>query len=436
MALPARGFRTPAEVTSYFAAKGDQPSFAFQDVYAEEHALAFTVAKAVDAELRGAFRRTIGTAIGESQSFETWRKEIGQELTRLGWAKPRIVSDPTGRDPDKLVDFSSRRRLETIFWSNMRSARAAGQWQRIQKSKRALPYLLYVRSASAEPRPEHLAWVGIILPVDDPFWATHFPPNGWGCKCSVRQITRREAERLLGSTPDPEDENAIRYTSDPADFGMREYRNRRTGEVREVPVGIDPGWETNPGLTRTRTLVDRLQTELDTTAAAPGGSKDAGRIVEELWDDPFLKLAPDLGEVVSLPAGVNPKLAAALDASSPIVTIGSDVVREGMRSGLTIDDFAGLPRLVGSGAIVEAGPGTQVVSARVALASGEESGWTATIRSGDSGRAIVTGIEIGSAEAVAMRILQAGLGTDGLRSAGFAEEAIIRLLALFEDRSS
>ena len=44
------------------------------------------------------------------------------------------------------------------------------------------------------PRPNHLAMDGIILPRTDPFWQINYPPNGWGCKCRVVAATRAEYE--------------------------------------------------------------------------------------------------------------------------------------------------------------------------------------------------------------------------------------------------
>ena len=247
-------FPVPPEVSAHFRNKGLRPAFSWQDVWTREHALEFTVAKAVEAELLAVFKQSIQRALDNGQSFETWRKALQPELERLGWWGKRLVSDPTGKYPDKVVDFSSPRRLETIFWANMRSARAAGQWERAQRAKFAAPYLLYVRTASREPREEHLSWVGIILPVDHPFWDTHFPPNGWGCKCSVRQITQRQADKLLTEPG---------YTSDPGDFERTTtYVNKRTGQVTQEPVGIDPGWGVNPGRDRAAGLVDRLRRQL------------------------------------------------------------------------------------------------------------------------------------------------------------------------------
>lgn len=164
-----RGFTASEEVTSYFERKQLRPAFSWQDVWAEEHAYAFTVAKAVDAELLTAFKGSISTAIQDGKGFERWREDIRKELARLGWLGPRMVKDPTGQDPDRMVNFASDRRLKTIFWSNMNSARSAGQWERVQRTKKVLPYILYVRTTSADPRPEHLAWVGLVLPVDHPF---------------------------------------------------------------------------------------------------------------------------------------------------------------------------------------------------------------------------------------------------------------------------
>ncbi|MBT9293338.1 phage head morphogenesis protein, partial [Prosthecodimorpha staleyi] len=201
MADAKRGFQTPPEITGYFDRKELRPGFSWKDVWGEEHAYAFTVAKATELELLTLFRRSIGEAIAKGQGFETWRQAILPELQKIGWGTPRLVADPTGQAPDRMVDFTAPRRLQTIFWGNTASARAAGQWDRAQRTKAVLPYLVYIRSASARPREQHLRWVGIIRPIDDPWWATHFPPNGWNCKCSVRQIDGRERGDLLDRAP-------------------------------------------------------------------------------------------------------------------------------------------------------------------------------------------------------------------------------------------
>lgn len=358
MAEIRKGFAPPAEVTGFFDRKTATPAFSWADVWAEEHAYKFTVAKAVELDVLNAFRGTIAQAIAEGKGFDNWKPLIEKELTKLGWWQPRMVADPTGIQPERMVNFSSDRRLKTIFWSNMNSARAAGQWERAQRSKKTLPYVLYLRTTSGDPRPEHLLWVGTILPIDHPFWKTHWPPNGWLCKCQVRMISAREAERLLGTDRvygrDADgNEIRIRYTDQVPDLGPDlEYRNRRTGEVSMVPPGIDPGWQTNPGLARASTLIQNLETKL--AVADPG---DAVRVLKDLWDDPYLKITPKLPEAVTLPAGHNAALASELGASSPVISVGSDVLSGFVSAGTAATELASLPDILSSGE-TEAGPRT------------------------------------------------------------------------------
>lgn len=283
MAQPLRGFRVPAEVPRYFADRGLSPSFSWLDVWGEEHAHAFTVAKAVDVELLTVMRDSIKRAIDEGQGFETWRQGLRPELERIGWGKPRLVKDPTGERPDRKVDFTAPGRLQTIFSSNMRAARAAGQWERIQRSKDALPYLLYVRTTSTEPRVQHLAWAGTILPADDPFWNTHFPPNGWRCKCAVRQVSRFEREAKLGEPGYSEARPAL---------DEKTFVNRRTGEISRVPDGIDPGWGHNPGKAaeRRRAAADTLAGRVEAAAGPdPAAVRRAVRetVAEVAQSEPF-----------------------------------------------------------------------------------------------------------------------------------------------------
>ena len=353
MAEPKR-FLPPPEVTSFFDGKTNRPAFSWLEVWAEEHAYKFTVAKAVELDVLNAFRRTMSQASREGKGYDSWKPLIETELTKLGWWGPRMVADPQGRDIDRMVNFASDRRLKNIFWSNMNSARSAGQWERAQRSKKVLPFVLYMRTTSADPRAEHLAWVGLILPIDDPFWTTHWPPNGWGCKCQVRMISQREATTLIGTkrvVGTDQDGNPIHvwYTDKPADLGPDiEFRNRRTGEVMMVPPGIDPGWHINPGLARTSTLIQNFEEKL-----AEAAQEDATRVLKEVWADPYLKIAPRLPGKVWLPAGHSQRLADELGALSPVVSVTSEVIAERIRRHkMPVDDFAVFPDLIDTGTVL------------------------------------------------------------------------------------
>lgn len=194
----------------------------------------------------------------------------------------------------------------------MRAARAAGQWQRIERTKQILPFILYVRTASIEPRPEHLAFEGIILPADDAFWRTHFPPNGWGCKCSVRQISAREATKL-GYKPEDGGPQIV----------WRQFLNKRTGELVKVPEGIDPGWQTNPGLSRARTLVARLTETLD-----QAGPDLARKAIAEIVQSRETAVLANLAERVRIPVAVAETAAAELNATSPLIIIDTATLRK------------------------------------------------------------------------------------------------------------
>ena len=112
-------------------------------------------------------------------TLRTFSKQLTPILQKKGWWGEKDATDPeTGEK--RLAQLGSPRRLKTIFRANMRSARAAGQWQRIQRTKRSHPFLLYRPSSSREPREGHVQWYGTLLPADDPWWRDHFPPNGWG----------------------------------------------------------------------------------------------------------------------------------------------------------------------------------------------------------------------------------------------------------------
>lgn len=254
--LPEQFLTASPEVTRYFREKGSRPTFDWRDIAPVEHAYAFTVAKSAGFDVLDDLRAAVDDAIVNRVPFEAFRERLTPILQAKGWWGKRFAKDPADGET-KLVQLGSPRRLRTIYWANIRTAHAAGEWERTQRTKRFLPYLVYTLSLAERRRPEHRAWVGIVLPVDDPFWDTHYPPNGWGCKCGVRQISRREAERL-GYDPEAGGPQIV----------MRSWRNKRTGQAVNVPVGIDPGWDTNPGKTRGQNVAELLSGRLGDLSTA------------------------------------------------------------------------------------------------------------------------------------------------------------------------
>ncbi len=303
----------PKEVTNYLKNKGMRPAFSWEEVWKEEHAMAFTVAKAVEMDVLQSIRDELQKNLSNGMTFRDFKKNLEPTLQKLGWWGQKQMKDPL-TDKVKLVQLGSPRRLKTIYDTNMRAARAAGQWERIQRTKDALPYLIYEMGPSREHRKEHLQFKGLIRPVDDPIWGRIMPPNGFGCKCRVRQISLQEAVKLGGVSQE------IRLEE-------QEYVNKRTGEVTQGIRGVGPGFDYNPGMTRMENLDNFLAGKFE------GISQEQARIA--LAD---LVGSSRFGNIYNgkdkgfMPVGVLPAVRTAqLGVSTQVVRFSDYTADKGMR---------------------------------------------------------------------------------------------------------
>lgn len=224
----------PEDAIEYFQRKGFKIGFAWQDVWQQEHARAFTVAKAMTVDLLKDIRTIVDRAIADGIAFEDFKKNLTPILRARGWWGRQMMEDPLTREK-RDVQLGSVRRLQTIYDTNLRMSYSAGSWSHVQRTKELLPYLRYV-DPDPRPRPEHLDWSGTILPANDPWWSSHYPPNGWSCKCYADSLSEADLERY-GYAPSP--------AAPPLE--MAQYQNPRTGEVSSHPKGIDPGFGYNVG---------------------------------------------------------------------------------------------------------------------------------------------------------------------------------------------
>ena len=65
------------------------------------------------------------------------------------------------------------------------NAFAAGRWEQAQRLEQRKPGTIFGRLVTAgdnRVRHTHAEMHGIIRPIGDRYWATHWPPNGGGCR--------------------------------------------------------------------------------------------------------------------------------------------------------------------------------------------------------------------------------------------------------------
>ena len=256
------------EAVRHFRAKRNRQdwdwSFDWRDVAAEEHLVQFTFAKAARLDIVEAVRGEVDRAIAQGTTAREFVATLKPRLQKLGWWGEKEMVDPqTGET--RRVDIGPRR-LATILDTNLRMAHARGRWERIEALKEDMPYLRYVATMDARTRPEHARWHGVVLPVDDPWWRSHYPPNGWRCRCQVVQLSEGDLKRRgWAETPRPKGRT-------------RKWTNKRTGEIVDVPEGIDAGFERNVG------LIDRAAAAQKFLAGKVAAAKTAG--AAKLLEDP------------------------------------------------------------------------------------------------------------------------------------------------------
>lgn len=228
------------EAISFFRNKLAMPSERWTDVWKDAHDSAWMVAGAAKADLLNDLRAAVDEAISQGTTLEQFRERFDETVERTGW------------------DYRGGRgwRTRVIYETNLRTAYAAGRHAQLTDPDllRVRPYWRYLHGGSADPRPEHLAWDGMVLPADDPWWDEHYPPNGWGCSCKVVAVGPDDLPALGKEVPD--EAPVVRRVPWQDPTGARQ---------EEVPEGVDPGWNYAPGRSvaaRTRETIERKRSAL------------------------------------------------------------------------------------------------------------------------------------------------------------------------------
>lgn len=237
----------PERAIAYFRGKGYAFSWDWQDLWQEAHSRAFTVAKAMRLDVLQTIRDELQKALDEGMLLRDFQRNLEPKLKPLGWWGKQEQIDADGVVTQ--VQIGSPWRLATIYETNMRTSLMAGRWKEFQQNIDDRPYYQYVAVRDAVTRPAHRVLHGKVFRHDDPFWHTHWPPNGWRCRCRVRALSERDVRRM-----------GLEISTGEGNLSDLEVLvSKKTGVIETVKVwrdpktgakmAPDPGWSYNPGRT-------------------------------------------------------------------------------------------------------------------------------------------------------------------------------------------
>lgn len=220
------------EQIEFFRGKQPTPTERWNDLWRGAHDRGFMVAGAMKDELLADLHQAVTRAIDDGVTLHEFRKDFDKIVATHGWG----------------YKGSRNWRTRVIYETNLRQSYNAGRYEQMKRVAQSRPWWQYRHSrSSTEPRPQHLAWDGLVLRHDDPWWETHSPQNGWGCKCRVDTLADRDLRQ--------EDITPGRAPKD----GAYEWVDKRTGEVHQVPKGLDPGFDYAPGRATNRAALTPRQ---------------------------------------------------------------------------------------------------------------------------------------------------------------------------------
>jgi SPP1 gp7 family putative phage head morphogenesis protein len=165
-----------------------------------EHA--FMVSEVATADIVTEVWEALDSAIAKGTTLEEFKAEIG----------PRLLEHWGGDKPG---------RIETIFRTNVMSAYNGGRHEMISAPtvRKFRPFLRFDGIDDDSQTEICKAAEGVVLPADDPWWASHTPPLHFNCRSVVTPLAPDEAEDEGIDDEPPDQESAEGFGVPPSTDG-------------------------------------------------------------------------------------------------------------------------------------------------------------------------------------------------------------------------
>lgn len=208
------------EALDYFKQKINLPTKRWNDLEGAMHTRAFVVAGAMRKDILLDFRKAVEAAIENGESLQDFRDRFYDIASK--WRE----SDPSFDEKMQKPKYGAWR-SKVIYQTNILTSAAAAQERQARSMPDVFTHAKYVCMMMPTSREQHKAWNGTVLPLNDPWWETHSPPNGFGCLCEKEFISKYEMdsglEKVTMAPTSPKDTSNIGenwdYSINDADMG-------------------------------------------------------------------------------------------------------------------------------------------------------------------------------------------------------------------------
>lgn len=186
------GQRLPfQEQIDFLKQKVRLPTSRYDELTSEQYDRAFVVAGAMKADLLADLHNAVKQAVEQGQAFHQFQSNFDEILAKKGWLN------------DETKGYKAWR-AKIIYQTNLRTSHMAGRYQQMTDPDvlKERPYWRYKHNTVENPRIEHKHWDDLVLPANSPFWRRNYPPNGYGCRCTVEAINERQLKAMGKTKPD------------------------------------------------------------------------------------------------------------------------------------------------------------------------------------------------------------------------------------------
>jgi len=183
-----------------------------------ERQYAFKVANVAQIDVIADVFEAIQRAIDDGTTLDQFAADIGPALENAWGAQDAA-------------------RIENVFRTNVMGAYNAGRHEEQQAVSDTRPYWradVVLDDRTSDDICDPIGRANVVLPVDHPWWQTHYPPLHYNCRTVVTSLTAEQAQREGISSNGPNVRALPGFGTPPAGSGGGDWEP----EIRDYPPAL------------------------------------------------------------------------------------------------------------------------------------------------------------------------------------------------------